>query len=62
VSSGDEYLDQICSMIEDCEANEGKLSKWERHFIDNVNGVLGAGGHITPTQAEKLGEIWERVT
>jgi hypothetical protein len=62
VSGKDEYLDEICTMIEDCEKRSPKLSDWELNFIDSLNDVLGKGGHITPKQAEKLGEIWERVT
>lgn len=58
----DEYLDEIVSKIEDVEEHEMQLTDWERHFIDNMNAVLGAGGHITLKQAEKLNEIWERVT
>jgi len=49
-------------MVSDCEKRESKLSDWERGFIDDMSKRLGDGKSLTPGQAEKLDQIWERVT
>lgn len=54
--------DEYAQMIADCEKREGKLSDWERGFIDSLDQQLGHGKMPTPKQIERLNEIWERVT
>jgi len=49
-------------MIEDCEARESRLSDWDGTFLDSIKARLDAGNSLTPLQAEKLDQIWERVT
>jgi hypothetical protein len=49
-------------MVVDCEAREGRLSDWERKFIDDMERILRNGGTLTHGQGEKLEEVWERVT
>lgn len=49
-------------MVEDCENRESKLSDWERGFIDSIGKQLRNGRPLTPKQAERLDEVWERVT
>jgi len=49
-------------MIDDCEKRESKLSDWGRGFIDDLTDRIGDGKSLTQKQAEKLEQIWERVT
>lgn len=54
--------DDPAQLIEDCEARESRLGDWDRSFIDSIKRQLEQGGTLSPKQADKLGEIWERVT
>lgn len=54
--------DEQAQMVEDCEKRESKLSDWERGFIDSIGQQLARGRALTEKQAERLDEIWERVT
>ncbi|MEX2282253.1 MAG: hypothetical protein WEE89_07200 [Gemmatimonadota bacterium] len=54
--------DEIDQMIADCEKREGKLSDWERGYLDSLSVQLGRGQALTPKQDAKLTEIWDRVT
>lgn len=49
-------------MVVDCENRESKLSDWERTFIDSIGKQLGDGKSLTEKQADRLEQIWERVT
>lgn len=49
-------------MVEDCEKRESKLSDWEIEFIDSLSMRLATGKSLTEKQAERLDQIWERVT
>lgn len=49
-------------MVADCEARESKLNDWERQFVDSVGRQLREGKTLTPKQAERLEEVWDRVT
>ena len=49
-------------LVDDCEARESRLSDWERGFIDSLKARLASHAALTTTQAQKLDEIWERVT
>ncbi len=49
-------------LIEDCERREERLTEWERSFIDSLSNQLASGRSLTVKQADRLGEIWERVT
>jgi len=44
--------------------NEGedKLTDWERKFIDSMDGILAANFTLTQSQAEKLEQIYVKVT
>lgn len=48
-------------MIADCEKRESKLTDWERSFIDSIGKQI-ATRPLSERQAERLDEIWERVT
>lgn len=51
------------TLIEDCIKRESKLSDWERSFIDSIEKQLEEPGYVlSPKQADRLDEIWERVT
>lgn len=50
------------TMVEDCENRESRLTDWERLFISSISDQLCKGGTLTERQAEKLDDIWERVT
>ncbi len=54
--------DEHATMVADCEARESKLSDWERSFIDSIARQLAAGRALTDKQAERLDEIWDKVT
>lgn len=49
-------------LVDDCEAREGRLTEWERGFIDSLKHRLAAGQGLSANQAQKLNEIWDRVT
>jgi hypothetical protein len=55
-------VNEHLQMVEDCEAREGRLTKWQRDFIDSIGHVLARGGSLTPKQAETLESIWEQAT
>lgn len=54
--------DEHQQMVEDCEKRESKLTDWERSFIDSISKQLTDGRRLSEKQAERLDEIWERVT
>jgi hypothetical protein len=54
--------DELDQMLQDCEVREEKLSEWERTFIDSLTHRRAKGNSLTEPQAEKLEQIWERVT
>lgn len=49
-------------MVEDCEKREAKLTAWEHDFIVSIRDQLEAGRRLSEKQADRLDEIWERVT
>ena len=49
-------------MVQDCEQRESQLGDWDRQFIDSVGHQLAGGRTLSPKQAAKLEEIWQRVT
>lgn len=48
-------------MIADCEKRESQLTDWERSFIDSIGKQI-ATRPLSEKQAQRLDEIWERVT
>lgn len=54
--------DEHQQMVKDCESRESKLTEWERGFIDSISKQLADGRRLSEKQAERLDEIWERVT
>lgn len=55
-------IDEYKQMVKDCESRESKLTDWERTFIDSIGSRLDKGFALSESQAERLDEIWERVT
>lgn len=55
-------MDEHLQLVEDCMHREERLSDWERTFIDEMAGLLHSDVALMPRQAEKLDEIWDRVT
>lgn len=49
-------------MVQDCENRDSKLTDWERGFIDSLGAQLAKGHRLSEKQAERLDDIWERVT
>lgn len=49
-------------LVDDCVAREGRLSTWERDFVESVRERLAQGLGLSAAQAAKLDEIWERAT
>lgn len=54
--------DEHLQMVQDCINRESKLTDWERGFIDSLDAQLTRGNRLSEKQAERLDEIWERVT
>lgn len=55
-------FDELVQMIDDCVNRESKLTDWERTFIDSLQSQTAAGRRLSEKQADRLEEIWERVT
>lgn len=49
-------------MVADCEAREGRLSDWERSFVDSIGRQLAQGRSLTDKQSARLEEVWDKVT
>ena len=54
--------DEQLQLVEDCEKREEKLTAWEHDFIVSIRDQLEAGRRLSEKQADRLVEIWERVT
>lgn len=55
-------LEEIRSMLEDCEARESQLSDYERKFVDDMVKYVAAGRRLNDNQDSYLERIWDRVT
>lgn len=55
-------VEESVDMINDCMARSSRMSDWETNFIDSIDDSLSTFGCLTPKQANKLEEIWDRVT
>ena len=55
-------MDEVDTMIEDCETRSHRLSDWETTFIDSVSNQRGKGKRLTDPQVDTLTKIWEKVT
>lgn len=49
-------------MIRDCLRRESIMTEWELTFIRSINIYHMKNGYLTSNQADKLEEVWERVT
>lgn len=54
--------DDWASMIDDCAERSDLLTDWERSFIDSIWHQHSNTGSLSRKQADRLDEIWERVT
>lgn len=57
-----DWADECLTMIEDCEKREGRLTDWERVFVDSLRSQIERGARPTAKQIETLDEIWEKAT
>lgn len=57
-----DWTTEYLQMIEDCEDREDRLNDWEREFIDSIKTQIVIGRALSPKQAERLDEIWEKAT
>ena len=57
-----DFSNDYAQLIEDCEARESRMTEWAAGFVDSLKDQLSRGRDLTPKQAEKLNEIWTRVT
>ncbi len=55
-------VEDHAQMVEDCEKRESRMDEWEQDFISSLSDRLGDGKSLTDRQADKLDEIWEKVT
>lgn len=53
-----EYL----TLLDDCEKREGRLTDWERGFVDSLRSQLEKDRRPSAKQVETLDCIWERVS
>jgi hypothetical protein len=49
-------------MIDEIEAVEGKLTPWEREFIDSVSGYIGSGRKPSEKQIAIIQRIHDEKT
>jgi hypothetical protein len=54
--------DEALQLLEDCERREARLSSWEHDFVASLRHQLDCGKHLSPSQVDKLEEVWERVS
>lgn len=54
-------MDEIETMLADCEQLEEKLTDWERGFVDSLRHTVDSGYTLTERQIEKLSNIWNRI-
>ncbi|KKL70393.1 hypothetical protein LCGC14_2105370 [marine sediment metagenome] len=47
----------LSEMIEDLERESHRLSDWESNFVDSIS----HRSSLTPAQAEKLQQIWDKI-
>ena len=55
-------LSDYLEMIDDCLDREDQLSCWECDFIESVKRYAEENKSISEKQADKIDQIWERVT
>lgn len=56
------WADEYLTLLEDCEKREGRLSDWERGFVDSLRRQIEGGRRPTKPQLEMLDEVWEKAT
>ena len=56
------WADEYITMLDDCEKREGRLTDWERGFVDSLREQITQGRKPTAKQAETLDNVWERAT
>lgn len=57
-----DWTSEYRTLLDDCEKREGRMTDWERNFVDSLGAQIAAGRAPTPKQVEALDTIWERVT
>jgi len=55
-------MDEWKRMINDCMERQSRMSDWEQGFVQSLSERLDAGRGLTDPQANRLEDIWERVT
>jgi hypothetical protein len=53
---------EIKILINDCLDRFGKMSNWERDFIESIDDQFSEKKFLTTRQEETLNKIWEKVT
>lgn len=56
------WTDEYKSMIEDCGRRPKQLTDWEHLFLNSLLEQLDHKKHFHVNQANKIEEIWNRVT
>ena len=56
------WADEYVTLLDDCEKREGRLTDWERGFVDSLRRQIEAGRRPSPKQIETLDSTWERAT
>jgi len=55
-------MDEILTLIHDCQNRSKKLNDWEKDFIVNVENYYRKKGSMTESQKETLDKLWEKAT
>lgn len=55
-------MDEIETLIEDRLNRYERMNDWERDFMTSIREQYERRGKLTPSQEDKLNDIWDRVT
>lgn len=56
------WADEYITLLDDCEKREGRLTDWERGFVDSLRTQIEQGRRPSTKQIDTLDNIWERAT
>lgn len=56
------WADEYLQMVIDCEEREGRLTDWERGFVQSIREWIESGKRPTAKQVETLDNVWEKAT
>ena len=57
-----DWTSEYLTLLDDCEKLEGRLTDWERGYIDYLRSYIDAGRRPTAKLVERLNKVWESAT